>query len=119
MYGDVIMEIDWSVGEILNALSDNDLDDNTVVIFTSDNGPWLNYGNHAGSAFPLREGKGPCGKEGQGCHVLSAGPVGLQQVLFLINWQQQLIFCLQLHPLPVQLCCKSDRWSEYSIDSRR
>ena len=58
MYGDVIMEIDWSVGEILNALSDNDLDDNTVVIFTSDNGPWLNYGNHAGSAFPLREGKG-------------------------------------------------------------
>ena len=58
MYGDVIMEIDWSVGEILNALSDNDLDDNTVVIFASDNGPWLNYGNHAGSAFPLREGKG-------------------------------------------------------------
>jgi len=58
MYGDVIMEIDWSLGEILNALSDNDLDDNTVVIFTSDNGPWLNYGNHAGSAFPLREGKG-------------------------------------------------------------
>ena len=58
MYGDVIMEIDWSVGEILNALSDNDLDDNTLVIFTSDNGPWLNYGNHAGSAFPLREGKG-------------------------------------------------------------
>ncbi len=58
MYGDVIMEIDWSLGEILNALSDNDLDDNTVVIFASDNGPWLNYGNHAGSAFPLREGKG-------------------------------------------------------------
>ena len=58
MYGDVIMEIDWSLGEILNALSDNDLDDNTLVIFTSDNGPWLNYGNHAGSAFPLREGKG-------------------------------------------------------------
>ena len=58
MYGDVIMEIDWSLGEILNALSDNDLDDNTLVIFTSDNGPWLNYGNHAGTAFPLREGKG-------------------------------------------------------------
>ena len=58
MYGDVIMEIDWSVGEILNALSKNKLDNNTLIIFTSDNGPWLNYGNHAGSALPLREGKG-------------------------------------------------------------
>ena len=58
MYGDVIMEIDWSVGEIINALNKNNLDQNTLVIFTSDNGPWLNYGNHAGSAFPLREGKG-------------------------------------------------------------
>ena len=48
MYGDVIMEIDWSVGEILNALSKNKLDNNTLIIFTSDNGPWLNYGNHAG-----------------------------------------------------------------------
>ena len=52
------MEIDWSVGEILAALKKNGLEDNTVVIFTSDNGPWLAYGNHAGSALPLREGKG-------------------------------------------------------------
>jgi len=58
MYGDVIMEIDWSVGEILNTLSKYDLDKNTLIIFTSDNGPWLNYGLHAGSALPLREGKG-------------------------------------------------------------
>tara|TARA_R110000744_G_scaffold162390_3_gene278996 strand:- start:176 stop:1603 length:1428 start_codon:yes stop_codon:yes gene_type:complete len=58
LYGDVIMEIDWSVGEILAALKKNGLEDNTVVIFTSDNGPWLAYGNHAGSALPLREGKG-------------------------------------------------------------
>jgi len=58
LYGDVIMEIDWSVGEILTALKNNGLEDNTVVIFTSDNGPWLSYGNHAGSALPLREGKG-------------------------------------------------------------
>jgi len=57
MYGDVIMEIDWSVGEILKSLRDNGLEDNTLVIFTTDNGPWLNYGNHAGSALPLREGK--------------------------------------------------------------
>src|SRR5439155_16385504 len=57
MYGDVLMEIDWSVGEILAALRRNGLDDNTLVIFTSDNGPWLTYGDHAGSAGPLREGK--------------------------------------------------------------
>ena len=55
MYGDVIMEIDWSVGEILNALSKYNLDKNTLIIFTSDNGPWLNYGTHAGSALPLRD----------------------------------------------------------------
>jgi arylsulfatase len=57
-YGDVIMEIDWSVGKILEALKANGLDENTLVIFTSDNGPWLNFGNHAGQAEPLREGKG-------------------------------------------------------------
>ncbi|RTE55269.1 arylsulfatase [Arenibacter aquaticus] len=58
LYGDVIMEIDWSVGEILKALKTNGLEENTLVIFTSDNGPWLSYGNHAGSALPFREGKG-------------------------------------------------------------
>ncbi len=58
LYGDVIEEIDWAVGEILTALKKNGLDDNTLVMFTSDNGPWLSYGNHAGSAEPLREGKG-------------------------------------------------------------
>lgn len=58
LYGDVIAEIDWSVGQILDALKKNGLDERTMVIFTSDNGPWLNYGNHAGSAGPLREGKG-------------------------------------------------------------
>jgi arylsulfatase len=57
LYGDVIMEIDWSVGEIMNKLNELNLEDNTLVIFTSDNGPWLLYGNHGGSAFPLREGK--------------------------------------------------------------
>jgi len=56
-YGDVIEEIDWSVGEILSTLKKNNLDKNTLVIYTSDNGPWLPYGDHAGKAFPLREGK--------------------------------------------------------------
>ncbi len=58
MYGDVIMEIDWSVGMILETIKRRGLDKKTLVIFTSDNGPWLNFGNHAGSAGPLREGKG-------------------------------------------------------------
>jgi len=57
LYGDVIMEIDWSVGQILNTLKEEGLDDNTLVIFISDNGPWLSYGDHAGSAGPLKEGK--------------------------------------------------------------
>ncbi|HYH69345.1 MAG TPA: sulfatase [Urbifossiella sp.] len=57
-FGDVIQEIDWSVGEVLRTLDELKLADNTVVIFTCDNGPWLSYGNHAGSAGPLREGKG-------------------------------------------------------------
>ena len=65
LYGDVIMEIDWSVGQILAALEKNGLEENTIVMFTSDNGPWLSYGNHAGSALPLREGKGTAWEGGQ------------------------------------------------------
>jgi arylsulfatase len=65
MYGDVMMEIDWSVGEIMKALRDNNLEKNTLVIFTSDNGPWLNFGNHAGSTGGLREGKGTSYEGGQ------------------------------------------------------
>lgn len=57
LYGDVMMEIDWSVGEIMNTLKRNKLDQNTLVILTSDNGPWLKFGNHAGSSGGLREGK--------------------------------------------------------------
>jgi arylsulfatase A-like enzyme len=57
-YGDVIQEIDWSVGQIMEALKRHKLDERTLVIFTSDNGPWLSYGDHGGSAGPLREGKG-------------------------------------------------------------
>jgi arylsulfatase A-like enzyme len=58
LYGDAVSEIDWGVGRILAALKRHGIDDNTCVVFTSDNGPWLSYGDHAGSAGPLREGKG-------------------------------------------------------------
>lgn len=57
LFGDVMMEIDWSVGEILKTLRAEGLEENTLIILTSDNGPWTNYGNHAGSAGALREGK--------------------------------------------------------------
>lgn len=65
LYGDVIQEIDASVGRILKTIKENGLDNNTIVIFTSDNGPWINYGNHAGSTGGLREGKGTSFEGGQ------------------------------------------------------
>jgi arylsulfatase A len=58
LFGDVVREIDLSVGQIMDSLKKNGLEENTLVIFTSDNGPWLSYGDHGGSAGPLREGKG-------------------------------------------------------------
>jgi arylsulfatase A len=57
LYGDVMMEIDWSVGEIMKALGAAGVEDNTIVVMTSDNGPWHSYGNHAGKT-PYREAKG-------------------------------------------------------------
>ncbi len=57
LYGDVMTEIDWSVGQITKALKDSGVEDETIVIFTSDNGPWISYGNHSGKT-PYREAKG-------------------------------------------------------------
>ncbi|MCX6621274.1 MAG: sulfatase-like hydrolase/transferase [Acidobacteria bacterium] len=57
VYGDVMMELDWSVGEIMQALESAGVQDNTLVMMTSDNGPWTSYGNHAGKT-PFREAKG-------------------------------------------------------------
>lgn len=74
LYGDAMMEVDWSVGEIMKELKANGLDDNTIVMFTSDNGPWLTYGDHSGSAAALREGK-QCSFEGG------------HRVPFLIRWK--------------------------------
>ncbi len=73
LYGDVMMEIDWSVGEINKALEKNNIADNTIFIFTTDNGPWLNFGNHAGSSGGLREGK-------------TTSWEGGQRVPFIIRW---------------------------------
>lgn len=65
LYGDVMMELDWSIGQIRESLKKLKLEENTLLIVTSDNGPWLNYGNHAGSAGGLREGKGTSFDGGQ------------------------------------------------------
>jgi len=65
LFGDVVMEIDWSVGQIISTLKRLGLDKDTMVLFCSDNGPWLSYGDHAGSAKPLREGKGATFDGGQ------------------------------------------------------
>ncbi len=58
IYGDTVEELDWSVGRVLETLKKEGLAENTLVFFTSDNGPWLMMGNQGGSAGPLQEGKG-------------------------------------------------------------
>jgi arylsulfatase A-like enzyme len=58
LYGDVIEEIDWNVGRLLDTVKALGLDSNTFVIYTSDNGPWLVKNENGGTAYPLRNGKG-------------------------------------------------------------
>lgn len=74
LYVDVIEEIDWSVGELLKALEKNQLNQNTIVVFTSDNGPWLLFKTHGGSAGPLRAGKGTTFEGGQRVPTVFWGP---------------------------------------------
>ena len=57
VYGDVIEEIDFNVGRLVETLKEKGVFDNTLIIYTSDNGPWLNFGSHAGSSGELRGGK--------------------------------------------------------------
>ncbi len=74
LYGDVIMELDWSLGEIVKALKKNDIIENTIIVFTSDNGPWLNFGNHAGNTAGFREGKGTVFEGGQRVPTIVSWP---------------------------------------------
>ena len=57
-FGDVVEEIDWSVGQVVQAIKDKGIEENTLVIFTSDNGPWTMFGPHGGVTGPLRGEKG-------------------------------------------------------------
>lgn len=74
LYADVMLEVDWSVGEILKALDKKGITKNTLVIFTSDNGPWLTFGKFAGSAGVLREGKVTSWEGGQRVSCLMKWP---------------------------------------------
>jgi arylsulfatase A len=65
LYGDVVEEIDFHVGRIIDTLRELKLDENTLVVFTSDNGPWLSFDTHGGTAGPLRAGKGTTYEGGQ------------------------------------------------------
>lgn len=100
LYGDVIQEIDWSVGQVLAALKRNDLDQNTLVIFTSDNGPWFNFGEHAGTTGGLREGKGTSYEGGHRvpCLVRWPGRVPAGRV------SNQLLSTIDLLPTVANLC---------------
>ena len=74
IYGDVIEEIDYGIGEIVRTLEELEIADNTLVIFTSDNGPWLSFKTHGGSAGPLRAGKGTTFEGGQRVPAIFWGP---------------------------------------------
>jgi arylsulfatase len=65
LYGDMMMEFDWSVGQVMQTLDEIGVAENTLIIFTSDNGPWLNFGNHGGTCHGLRQGKGTAFEGGQ------------------------------------------------------
>ena len=65
LYGDVIEEIDFNTGRVLDRIKELGIEDNTIVVFTSDNGPWLIKGEDGGSALPLFEGKMTCFEGGQ------------------------------------------------------
>jgi arylsulfatase A-like enzyme len=85
LYGDVISEIDWSVGQVLKTLKENNLNKNTLVIFTSDNGPWLSYGTHSGEALPLREGKGTALEGGVRVPCIMRWPEKIPQGIIIKN----------------------------------
>lgn len=100
LLGDVMMELDWSVGQILQELKQQGLDKNTLVIFTSDNGPWLNYGEHAGSAGGFREGKGTSFEGGHRvpCIVRWPGVVPAGRVC------NKLLTTMEILPTVAKLC---------------
>jgi arylsulfatase A-like enzyme len=112
LYGDVIEEIDGSVGEIVAALDRLGLRENTLVIFTSDNGPWLQFGLNGGSAGPLRGGKGTNWEGGQRVPFLAAWPGRLQEG----SVTREVFAAMDLLPTIARLC--GAQLPRASIDGR-
>ncbi len=100
LFGDVMEEVDWSVGSIIKTLEENKLLNNTLVIFTSDNGPWLTFGNHAGNTTGLREGKGTAWEGGVKVPCIMSWKGHLPEGL--VN--NQLSTTMDILPTLVQLC---------------
>ena len=91
LYADVITEIDYSVGRVLDKIEESGLTENTIVVFTSDNGPWLSYGDHAGSSGIYREGKGTTWEGGVRVPSIIKFPYGLKpsiidEPVMAIDW---------------------------------
>ena len=95
-----MMEIDWSVGQIIKTLDSLKLSQNTLVILSSDNGPWLNFGNHAGSTGGLREGKGSIWEGGQRVPCIIKWP-GVIQSGMICN---KLTATIDLFPTIAHIC---------------
>lgn len=94
LFGDVIMELDWSLGQIMKTLDETGLAKNTILIVASDNGPWLNFGNHAGSSGGFREGKGTTFEGGTRVPLLMRWPGQIQAG----GVNSQLMTCMDLLP---------------------
>jgi arylsulfatase A-like enzyme len=111
LYGDVMQEIDWSIGQILDALHRNGLDQDTMVILTSDNGPWSSYGNHAGRT-PFRDAKGTSFEGGtrSACIVKYPGKIRAGSV-------SHRAFC-SIDLLPVAAHLAGAKLPEHPIDGR-
>lgn len=94
LYGDVVEEIDWSTGEIIDKLNELGLSDNTLVIWTSDNGPWIQKGKDGGLATPLREGKGTSWEGGHRVPALMTWPGQISEKIVI----EEMTTVMDLYP---------------------
>lgn len=111
LYGDVIMEIDWSVGEVMKALEDQGLRENTIIFFTSDNGPWLTYGNHSGQT-PFRNGKSTSFDGGIRSPLVISYPPAIQKN----SVSHETFFSIDIFPTIANLT--SANLPDYDIDGK-
>lgn len=111
LYGDVMMEIDWSVGQIVKALEENGVRDNTIILFTSDNGPWLSYANHSGQT-PFREGKGTTFDGGIRSPLIISYPPKIEEN----SISQNTFFSIDLMPTLAELT--GSELPDYEIDGK-